>query len=67
MLRVFLNEVLRKIFGLNKEEIRRDWIKYLLRGFTISASHEILFGVSKSVRCADFGTWHDRYEERRNA
>jgi len=23
--------------------------------------------VTKSVRCADFGTWHDRYEERRNA
>jgi len=39
--------VLRNIFEIKREEVRGDWIKYILRSFMIFAPHQTFRGLSE--------------------
>ena len=44
-LRVFEDEVLKKIFGLKRDEVAGDWLEdYITRSFMICNSHQISTG-----------------------
>jgi hypothetical protein len=44
-LRVFKNRVLRIIFGPKRDEVTREWRKYIMKSFMICIPHQI-FGSS---------------------
>jgi hypothetical protein len=43
-LRVFENRLLRRIFGLKRDEVTGEWRKVIMRSFVICTPHPILCG-----------------------
>jgi hypothetical protein len=43
-LRVFESRVLRKVFGLKRDEVTEDWNIYVMRSLMISTPHQSFFG-----------------------
>jgi len=41
---LFDNRVLRRIFGLKRDEITREWENYIMRSLMIFTPHPIFFG-----------------------
>ena len=42
--RVFENRVLRRIFGLKRDEVTGEWRNYIMRSSMICTAHPVLFG-----------------------
>jgi hypothetical protein len=43
-LRVFVNRVLRGIFGATRDAVTGEWKNYIMRNLMICTAHQILFG-----------------------
>jgi len=56
-MRLFVNNVLRRIFGTKRDEVRGEWRKlHNERSLMICNPHEILFGRSNQEGCDWLGT-----------
>jgi hypothetical protein len=64
ILRLFENRVLRRIFGLKRNEVKGGWINCIMRNFIIYTLHRIRHVARMRRKGMHIGFWREKQNER---